>query len=211
MKIALIGAAGNIGKRIASEALSRGHEVTAVVRDPKKIEDRRLMVATADVTDPPSLIKAVAGHDAVISAVGPSHGGLATLPAYAARALVQALPKAGVRRLIVVGGAGSLEVEPGLQLVDAPDFPAAWRPAALSHRDALKIFRDAGGALDWTYVSPAALIEPGPRTGKYRTGGDQLLVDEKGRSRISTEDFAVALLDELENPKNVKRRITVAY
>jgi putative NADH-flavin reductase len=211
MKIALIGATGAIGKRIANEALSRDHEVTAVVRDPKKIEDRRLKIATADVTDPPSLIKAVAGHDAVISAVGPAHGAPATLPAYAARAEVQALPKAGVKRLIVVGGAGSLEVEPGLQLVDSPDFPPAWRPVARSHRDALKIYRDAGGALDWTYVSPAALIEPGPRTGKYRTGGDQLLVDEKGRSRISTEDFAVALLDELEHPKNVKRRITVAY
>jgi putative NADH-flavin reductase len=211
MKIALLGATGNIGKRIAAEALQRGHQITAVLRDPKKLEDPRFMAVQGDVTDPASLVKAVAGHDAVISAVGPAHTGLQTLPAYAARALVQALPKAGVKRLLVVGGAGSLEARPGLQLVDSPDFPAAWKPAALSHRDALKIFRDSGAGLDWTFFSPAALIEPGARTGKYRTGGDQLLVDDNGKSYITAEDFAVAMLDELENPKNLRRRMTVAY
>ena len=211
MKIALIGATGTIGRRIAAEALQRGHQITAVLRQPKKLGDDRLKAVQGDVTDPASLAKAVAGHDAVISAVGPAQGGPPTLPAYAARALVHALPKAGVKRLIVVGGAGSLEVKPGLQLVDTPEFPAAWKPVALSHRDSLKIFRDSGSALDWTYVSPAALIEPGVRAGKYRTGGDQLLVDGKGRSYITAEDFAAALLDELENPKNLKRRMTVAY
>jgi putative NADH-flavin reductase len=211
MNIALLGATGTIGKRIADEALRRGHEVTAILRDPKKLADDRIKAVQGDVTDVASLIKTVAGHDAVISAVGPSHGAPPTLPAYAARALVQALPKAGVKRLLVVGGAGSLEVKPGLQLVDTPDFPAAWKPIAHSARDALKIFRDSGAALDWTYFSPAALIAPGTRTGKFRVGGDQLLVDEKGESRISAEDFAMALLDELEKPQHLKRRITVAY
>jgi putative NADH-flavin reductase len=182
-----------------------------VVRDPKNIDDSRLSAVQGDATDASSLANVLKGHDAVISAVGPAPRTRPTVPAYAARALVQALPKAGVKRVIVVGGAGSLEVKPGLQLVDAPDFPPAWKPVALSHRDALKIFRDSGGALDWTYVSPAALVEQGTRTGKYRVGGDQLLVDEKGASRISAEDYAVALLDELENPRHLKRRITVAW
>ena len=211
MRIALFGASGTIGRRIAQEALARGHQVTGIVRDVKKIDDPRIQAVQGDVTDAASLANLLKGHDAVISAVGPAPGAAPTSPAYAARALVQALPKAGVKRLIVVGGAGSLEVKPGMQLVDSPDFPKSWKPVALSHRDALKIFRESGGALDWTYVSPAALIEPGMRTGKYRVGGDQLLVDDKGRSRITAEDYAAALLDELEHPRHLRRRITVAY
>ncbi|HLZ57791.1 MAG TPA: NAD(P)H-binding protein, partial [Ktedonosporobacter sp.] len=110
---------------------------------------------------------------------------------------------------IVVGGAGSLEVAPGLHLVDTPDFPAAWKPTALAHRDALEVYRKAN--LDWTYVSPAALIAPGERTGTYRTGTDKLLTDEKGESRISAEDYAIAILDEVEHPHFIRRRFTVAY
>jgi putative NADH-flavin reductase len=127
-----------------------------------------------------------------------------------AKALIEGLRQSGVRRLVVVGGAGSLEVMPGVQLVDTLDFPAAWKPVALAHRDALAVYRLAED-LDWTYVSPAALIEPGRRTGLYRTGTDQLLVDDKGVSRISVEDFAAAMLDEIKKPRFLRRRFTVAY
>lgn len=202
MKIALFGAGGTIGQRIAAEARSRGHSVTALGR-------------STEVTDAAAVARAVAGHDAVVSAVGPGLGPAGQpvdMLSKAAHALLAGLRQAGVKRLVVVGGAGSLEVAPGKQLVDQPQFPAAWRPVALAHRDALGVYRRATGPdVDWTYVSPAALIEPGARTGKYRVGGDQLLVDAQGQSRISAEDFAVAILDELETPRNVRKRITVAY
>jgi uncharacterized protein len=202
MKIALFGARGTIGQRIAAEARSRGHEVTALGRE-------------TNVTDAKAVARAVAGHDAVISAVGPGLGEDAAPPDLlprAARALLDGLRLAGVKRLLVVGGAGSLEVAPGKQLVDQPEFPASWKPVALAHRDALDVYRgERGGEVEWTYVSPAALIQPGARTGRYRTGGDRLLVDASGQSRISAEDYAVALLDELEKPKSVRKRITVAY
>ena len=119
------------------------------------------------------------------------------------------LAQARVDRLVVVGGAGSLEVAPGVQLVDTPEFPAAWKGIALAHRDALAVYR--GAALDWTYISPAALIGPGERTGQYRTGTDQLLTDKEGESRISVEDFAVAFVDEIENQRFARQRMTVAY
>jgi putative NADH-flavin reductase len=200
MKLALFGARGTIGQRIAAEAKSRGHQVTPLGR------------READATDVVSVARAVQGHDAVISAVGPGHGPRAQ-PAdmlkTSARALLAGLKRAGVKRLIVVGGAGSLDIAPGRQLVDQPDFPPAWRPQALAHRDALGIFR-GNQDIDWTYVSPAAQLEPGQRTGKYRVGGDRLLVDDKGDSRISAEDLAVALLDELEQPRHVRKRFTVA-
>ena len=162
-----------------------------------------------DALDPNSLAEVAKGHDAVVSAYSP--GADPSKVVDAARAHVAALPKAGVKRLIVVGGAGSLEVAPGVQLVDTPEFPAAWKQIALTHRDALAVYRTDGGALEWTYFSPPALIEPGERTGTFRTGTDQLLVDAAGQSRISAEDYAVALLDELENPKHVRGRFTAAY
>lgn len=210
MKIALIGATGTIGSRIANEALARGHQVTAIARDVSKLNDKRLRAVSADAADAQSLARAVERHDAVISAVGPSRDESTDIITTSARTLAEALPRAGVRRVLIVGGAGSLEVTPGLQLVDAPEFPAAWKPAALAAREALQLWRK-NDALDWTYFSPAAFIEPGERTGRYRTGGDQLLVDEKGQSRISAEDFAAAILDELEKPRHVRKRLTVAY
>jgi len=215
MRIALFGAGGMIGRRILEEALRRGHEVTAVVRDPTRFSGAadRVAVVQGDVVDAASVAAAVRGHDAVISAVGPAHTPDARpqMLGDAARALIAGVPRASVRRLLVVGGAGSLEVRPGAQLVDTPEFPAAWRPVALAHRDALAVYRAAPPGLDWTYFSPAAVIEPGKRTGTYRTGRDQLLTDRLRKSRISAEDFAVALLDELERPAHVCQRITVAY
>jgi putative NADH-flavin reductase len=217
MKIVLFGAGGVIGKRIVGEALRRGHQVTAVARDPSKLADAdpRLQVVQGDALSAESVASAVRGADAVVSAVGPGHGpGAADLSMVldSTRALIAGLKQAGVRRTVVVGGAGSLEVAPGLQLVDAPGFPEAWKGVALAHRDALAVWRGPEAAeLEWTYLSPAALIEPGERTGSYRTGGDQLLADAQGNSRISAEDFAVALLDELEQPGHVRARFTAAY
>jgi len=211
MKLALFGISGRIGRRIAREALSRGHEITAIIRDPARVpfSHERLTAVTGDVCDPVSVAAAVTGHDAVISAIGPSAGASPQVVVQAAHSLINGLKRASVRRLIVGGGAGSLEAAPGIQLVDTPDFPQEWRAIALAHRDALAVFRTAD--LDWTYVSPAAFIEPGERTGKYRIGTDRLLTDKKGESRISMEDFAVAFLDELEQPRFLRRRMTVAY
>jgi len=212
MKIALFGASGTIGQRILDEALRRGHTVTALVRDPSRLTGRGgLQVRAGNVLDPNSVASAVAGHDAVVSAFGPGAGQDPQTVVQAARALIAGLKAAGVKRLVVVGGAGSLEVAPGVQLVDSPRFPAAWKPVALAHRDALNVYRAEGGELDWTNFSPAALIQPGERTGKYRLGGDQLVTDAEGQSRISAEDYTVALLDELEKPRHVRQRFTAAY
>jgi putative NADH-flavin reductase len=202
MKIALFGARGTIGQRIAAEARARGHVVTGFGRE-------------TDVTDASVVAKAVAGQDAVIGAVGAGFAPDArpwSMLSDAARGLLAGLEAAGVKRLLVVGGAGSLEVAPGAQLVDQPSFPEAWKGAALAHRDALDVYRTARpSGVEWTYLSPAALIEPGERTGKYRIGGEGLLVGARGESRISTEDFAVALVDELERGAHVRARIGVAY
>jgi putative NADH-flavin reductase len=212
VKIALFGAGGTIGQRIADEAVGRGHEVTGVVRDPSALTGRDGLIArTGDVLDPVSVATAVAGHDAVVSAVGPGQGADPGVIVGAARSLIQGLGRAGIRRLLVVGGAASLEVAPGVQLFDAPDFPEAWKPVAGAHREALDVYRTSAGDLDWTYISPAALIAPGERTGKFRIGGDQLLTGSDGQSRISAEDYAVALVDELEKPQHLQQRITVAY
>jgi putative NADH-flavin reductase len=147
----------------------------------------------------------------VVSAYGPGKGD-SNLVVKAAHALIEALTRVEPIRLIALSGAGSLEVKPGVQLVDMPDFPAEWKAIALAHREALDVYRKAGMAeFDWTAVSPAALIEPGTRTGKYRTGMDQLLVDDKGKSYISAEDFAVAVVDEIEKPRFPGQRFTAAY
>lgn len=212
MKIALFGATGTVGQRILQEALRRGHTVTAVARDPSRIAEQNpnLTVVAGDMLDPQSVAEVVAGHDAVVSAYAPPQGSEQTI-VDATRSLIEGLKRAGVKRLVSVGGAGSLEVAPGVQLVDTPHLPEAWRPIALAHRDALDVYRAEGGDLEWTNFSPPALIEPGERTGSYRLGTDQLVTDVEGQSRISTEDYAVALLDEVEKPQHVGQRFTAGY
>lgn len=212
MKIALFGASGNIGRRIVGEALERGHVVTGLERNPKRVTLRheRLAVATADVTRAEEVARAASGHDAIVSAVGPSGRADAAMLIDAAHALVAGARRAKVPRIVVIGGAGSLEVKSGQKLLATRDFPSAWKPAALAHRDALTFFRSVSD-LDWTYVSPAAFVVPGRTTRRFRIGGDQLLVDEQGKCHISTEDLSVAILDELERPAHVRERITVAY
>lgn len=201
MKIALIGASGNIGSRVAAEALKRGHRVTGIARHPEKVP-AGATPARADVNDPASLARVLPGHDAVVSSTRFSGSD--------ARALISAVKTAGIGRLAVVGGAGSLEVAPGTALIDTPQFPAAYKPEASAGRDFLNVLRGEK-ELDWTFLSPSALIAPGERTGKFRLGGDQLLVGADGQSRISIEDYAVALVDELEKPKHSRRRFTVGY
>lgn len=209
MKIALFGAGGMIGSRIAREALARGHQVTAISRTPGKLaKDLAVTEIKADARDAQSIAQAVKGHDVAISAVGVGTGDQTSL-LQANEALIAGVKQAGAARLLVVGGAGSLEVKPGLQVVDLPDFPEAYKPPALAHREVLNLYRKAD--LDWTYLSPAAVIAPGERTGKFRLGGDQLVADAKGESRISAEDYAVAMVDELEQPRHIRKRFTLGY
>jgi putative NADH-flavin reductase len=211
MKIAIFGAKGMIGQRILQEALERGHDITVVVRDPAAYDSTnpKVKAVQGDATDSESVAAVVAGQDAVIVSIAPGHNGKPEIWIEAAHALIAGLNKAGVSRLLIVGGAGSLEVAPGLKLHDSPDFPAAWKDIAKALGAALEVYRTTD--LDWTFFSPAIMIEPGERTGKFRIGKDQVLFDEQGQSRISAEDFAVAMLDELENTAHLRERITVTY
>lgn len=210
MKVAMIGASGTIGKRITEEALRRGHDVTAILRNPERLEQEHehLKKVKADVMDPSSLEEAIQGHDAVISAFGPKFGQEEELLA-AARTIVEGTKRGGVSRLLIVGGAGSLIADTGVALMDTPEFPEEIRPLARAHADAYDIYKESG--LDWTYASPAAVIEPGKRTGQFRIGMDRLVTDESGSSRISVEDFAAAMIDELDDPQFIQSRFTVAY
>ncbi len=216
MRIVVFGATGNIGQEIVKEAIRRQHEVVGVVRDPSRAEffDPQYQLVAGDATSPQSVAGVVRGSDAVVSAVSPRPGRSghpAPSLAAVARSLIQGLRQAGVKRLVVVGGAGTLEVAPGVALMDTPDFPQAWMGEAEEGRESLEVYRTEAGDLDWTFISPAAVIEPGARTGRYRTTRDTLLVDERGRSRITYQDFAIAVLDELEQPRYVKQRFGVAY
>lgn len=213
MKLALFGATGRIGKRILRKALARGHQVTGIVRNPSRDTERYpgFSLSRGDVTDASSVAAAVKGSDAVVSSIQPDwQTGNWTMLVDAARALAEGLRRAALRRLIVVGGAGSLAVSPGVRLMDTPGFPAEVKPLAAAHLEALEFLRSIED-LDWTSFSPADRIEPGKRTGKYRTGLEQLVRDAGGRSFISMEDFAVALLDELEHPRHIRQRFTAAY
>jgi putative NADH-flavin reductase len=216
MKLVVFGATGNVGQRVAAEALRRGHEVTGVVRDPDAVQspDPRVRLVKGDATNAESVAQVARGADAVVSAISPRPNARG-LPAPSlqenARALTKGLRAADVRRVLYVGGASSLEVAPGKALADMPDFPEAYRDEAREGREALDVFRNEAKGLDWSYLSPAAEIAPGKRTGKYRTTDDQLLVDDKGRSFISFEDYAVAVIDELEKPQHVAKRFGVAY
>jgi putative NADH-flavin reductase len=218
MKLVLFGATGNVGQRIVAEALRRGHELTGIVRDPDAVQapDTRVKMVRGDATKPDRIAEVARGADAAISAISPrpnARGMPAPTLIDNARALVAGLPRAGVKRVLMVGGAGSLEVTPGKQLVDQPGFPEAYKAEALDGRDALAVWRAEGDAagLAWTFLSPAVEIGPGARTGQYRTTLDSVLSDAAGKSFISFEDFAVAVLDELEKPQHVGKRFGVAY
>ncbi|KRE16910.1 3-beta hydroxysteroid dehydrogenase [Bosea sp. Root381] len=203
MKVALIGATGHVGSRILAELVSRGHAVSAIVRNPEKVPAGPQVTAVkGDVFDRSGLAALLTGHDVAISAVHFS----ASDPSL----LIGAVKDSGVPRYLAVGGAGSLEVAPGVKLFDTPEFPALYLDEARAGGAFLDLLK-AEPALNWTFLSPSALIQPGERTGTFRLGTDQLLVDAKGNSAISTEDYAVALVDELEQAKHSRRRFTVGY
>jgi putative NADH-flavin reductase len=203
MKIAVIGASGNAGSRIVREIAGRGHIVTAIVRHPEKLTPQAgVTAAKGDLFDQPAMAQVLAGHDAAISAV---HF-LASDPAK----LIGAVRESGVERYLVVGGAGSLEVAPGVRLVTTPGFPVAYKAEAESGGAFLDLLRQEK-ELNWTFLSPSALFAAGERTGKFRLGTDQLLTAADGKSWISFEDFAVALADEIERPAHVRQRFTVGY
>jgi putative NADH-flavin reductase len=196
MKTAVIGATGFVGSALLKEALDRGHEVTALVRHPEKLQPH------------PKLRP----HDAVISAFNPGWGNpdIYNMQIKGTRAIIDGVKKAGVKRLLFVGGAGSLEVKPGVQALDLPGFPAEYKQGALATREALNLLRKES-SLDWSFLSPSADLFPGQRTGTFRLGKDQMLNDANGQSRISTQDYAVAMIDEVERPAHVRQRFTVGY
>jgi uncharacterized protein len=212
MKIALIGANGKIGSRILEEALGRGHSVTGIARNPPATTQKNVSWVKADVLDTAALTEIVKGHDAIISAFGIDWTKPETFYLFSdvAKSVLAAAKKANVKRVIGVGGAGSLEVAPGLQLVDTAEFPPMWKKGAEAQRDSLTVFR-AEKDLDWTFFSPAIIIEPGPKTGKFRIGKDNPVFDAKGDSKISYDDYAAALINELENPQFIKARFTIGY
>lgn len=202
-KIAIIGATGRAGSQLLEEALRRGHSVTAIARNTSKLAGRQgVKTVDVDVLDAAALEKAVAGHDAVFSA--------AHFSGIPASAIINPVKKAGVKRLLVVGGAGSLLVAPGVRVIDSPDFPEAYKAEATAGG----IFLDTllqEKELDWTFLSPSAEFVEEERTGKFRLGKDKLLVDANGRSWISFKDYAIAYIDELEKPAHSRQRFTIGY
>jgi len=203
MKIAIIGATGFIGQHIFNEAVSRQHQVTALVRNPAKVPAASNVKAQAvEVSDAAALAHALADQDAVVVSVHYENRDL--------EQLINNIKATGVKRALFVGGAASLEVAPGVQLFDTPEFPDQWKATAGAAKNLLDLLRGEK-EFNWVYVSPSAFIEPGERTNNFRLGKDQLLVNEKGESRISNQDFAVAVINELETPEHKQIRFTVGY
>lgn len=204
MKIAIIGAAGNVGQRLVSEALARGHEVTAVGPTASKLEALGNVTArTGDIHETDALAQAIGGTDVVISAV--------RFVNYDAPKLLEAVRKSGLKRLAVVGGAGSLTSPAGGLVKDGPNFPEVALPEATAGGKVLDGLR-AETEIDWVFLSPSAIFTAGERTGKFRLGKDDLLIDaDAGKSHISYEDFAIAMIDEIERPQHSRARFTVGY
>ncbi|OLS64877.1 NAD(P)-dependent oxidoreductase [Pseudomonas putida] len=202
-KIAIIGATGRAGSQLLEEALRRGHSVTAIARDPAKLQGRAGVAPVAlDIKDGAALAKALAGHDVVLSA--------AHFSGIPAQTLLDPAKQAGVQRVLVVGGAGSLLLPDDSRVIDSPDFPEAYKAeasAGAAYLDALKQEKE----LDWTFLSPSAEFVEGPRTGSYKLGKDHLLIAADGKSWITFADYAIALLDEVEQPKHSRQRFTVGY
>jgi putative NADH-flavin reductase len=210
MKVVLYGATGKAGSRVLKELVSRGHRVTAVVRDASKFAPpgNGVLVRQGDLSESVTIAAALDGADAVISAYAPPQDDPEALVGVTRRQ-VEALTHATTTRLIVVGGAGSLNVAPGVTLLDSGYLPEPYRPIATAHSKALNVLR--ASTIDWTYLAPAAYFEPGERTGKFRLGTNELIADAEQQSRISMEDYAIALVDELESPKHRRQRFSVGY
>ena len=218
MKVALIGATGFVGAKILDEALSRGHQVTAIVRKPEALPKREHVTAVkADVADVDALARALTGHHVVISAFNPGRGtpGDGIYDEFVAghQAIIDAVKTSGVTRYLAVGGAGSLKTAEGVEMIDSPSFPEEYRPYLGGIRGTREQYYmlKAEPGLDWVFLAPSAFLAPGERTGKYRVGKDHLLANEQGESRISLEDYAVAMVDEMERPAHHRERFTVGY
>lgn len=202
MKVALIGASGNAGSRILKELVNRGHSVLALARHADKVPALKGVVAkSVDANDVAALTALLRGNDAVVSSVKFKESNT--------QGLIDAVRGAGIKRYIVVGGAGSLELSPGLLEMNSPKFPPHVKPEAQAGADFLALLRKSD--LDWTFLSPSRMFIPGERTGTFRLGTDQLLMDKDGKSSISFEDYAIALADELERPRHIKARFTCGY
>lgn len=214
-KVALIGASGFIGSQLVKELLSRGYQVTAIVRSADKIknDDKNLKVVSADIFDTDKLAEVLKNNDAVISAYNPGWTNPNiyddTIKGY--QSIIEAVKKAGIKRLQAVGGAGSLLVAPGKTVVDSGAIPDEILPGVKALALVLKDQFLPEKELDWVFFSPAGTIEPGERTGKYRLGLDNLITDDQGNSKISVQDYAKAMVDELENPKHHQQRFTIGY
>jgi putative NADH-flavin reductase len=203
MKVAVIGATGRIGSKITAELLRRGHSITAIARNPEKAPSHPDVAAVkGDLTDPEGVAAAVRGHDAVISSA-PFNPGISAK-------VLEAVRKSGVKRYVAVGGAGSLKAADGTLVMDNPQIPPEWRPSIQEGAQLLRLLR-ADRDLEWTFFSPAVFIGPGERTGQFRLGGDEVVTAADGKSSISYDDYAIALVDELERPKHVRGRFTIGY
>ncbi|WP_224270709.1 NAD(P)-dependent oxidoreductase [Haloprofundus salinisoli] len=209
MNVLLLGASGRIGQRIANELLERGHEVTGVSRSGE-IDDADFKAVAGDATDPAKIAELAEGHDAVASALGPSGGEGVEIVPEMAEALIEGLRQTDVDRFVWTGGAGGLNVGPDTQVVETDEFPDELVPLAEAHIDAWEVIREVDD-LQWSYIAPPAQIEPGERTGEYRTAEGQLVASEDGESYISMEDFAVAFVDELENSDEIHTQLAVGY
>ena len=210
MKVALYGATGKSGSRILKELVSRGHEVIAITRSTSKTPDSgaKVSVRHDDLSDPQQIAATVEGADVVVSAYAPPQDDPDQLVGVTQRQ-VQALGKGAKARLVVVGGAGGLNVAPGISLIESGYLPEPYHPIAKAHVKAFDVLKSS--ETDWTYLAPAAFFEPGQRTGKFRLGKDELIANEQQESRISMEDYAIALVDELEQPRHRRQRFSVGY
>ncbi len=213
MHIALYGATGHSGSRILTELLSRGHHVTAITRDPAKLASQpNLTIKQGDADSAADIAANIKGADAVVSAYAPPADNtdqILSVTRNFIEAIKQAAASGKAPRFLYVGGAASLEVAPGVTLLDSGHLPAEWQAIAKSHSDALGLIKKSD--INWTSFSPAAFFQPGQRTGKFRLGKDQLITDAEGNSKISMEDYAIALVDELEKPQHERLRFTIGY
>jgi uncharacterized protein len=217
MKIAIIGASGFIGSKITEEALRRGHEVTGIVRNPDRLPSNpKLKPVGLNLLQRDELARALAGHDAIVSAWNAAKDGSGPVLydrfVEGHRSIIDAVKKSGVKRFLAVGGAASLKNAEGVEFIDTPAAASfeAFKPAMRGVREYYYLLKNEP-ELDWAYFSPAVMIQPGERTGKFRLGGDRIIADASGASKISVEDYAVAAVDELEHPKHHRERFTIGY
>ncbi|PRD13356.1 NAD(P)-dependent oxidoreductase [Pantoea coffeiphila] len=215
MKIAVVAATGRAGSTVLAELIGRGHDVIAIARDIRKLADNlpsNVSIVQDDLSSVDRLARIISGADAVISAVGAPRDSFGTdtdILVSTSVQVIDAVVKAGVPRLLIVGGCGSLWYKDGIKVVDSDVWPDFLVPIALSHMKLLDLL--TASPLNWTYVSPPLMIELGERLGTYRTGSDELVIDKNGKSWISFEDYAIALVDELETPAHERGRFSVGY